>query len=329
MAKVKTKNEENQQQPGPKKRLSMSLRVPDARLPHDDLIRPLEQNKVSSIESGRLNEILRHNETSSLNTKSNLALTDLSLDETLRLNNLTIQSDQSINVMASLPDVSGYGKLWHQITDYLLPQLDPAEQAVFIQLYRLTWGWGENPRPNCKISLPRLASRSGMSVPPAHRAVKRLEQKGIVRKGAATLGKGKVQGIEYWVTPPPIVIKSLSHKQSLRLNESSYMKENTQKEVTQTQPSVSATSQFTLEECRRYAEHLKATGKGITNPGGYATKIFRSGEADALIETFLKPPTQIDISQCPDCRGTNFIYIDTSNHDKGVRPCKHSNLKAG
>jgi hypothetical protein len=86
-------------------------------------------------------------------------------------------------------------------------------------------------------------------------------------------------------------------------------------------------SRFSLEECRRYASHLKQTGQGITNPGGYATKVFRSGEADALIEAFLNPSTQLDINQCPDCRGSNFIYVDPANHDLGVRPCRHAGLK--
>jgi hypothetical protein len=27
-------------------------------------------------------------------------------------------------------------------------------------------------------------------------------------------------------------------------------------------------SKFTIEECRKYAEHLRATGQGINNPGG-------------------------------------------------------------
>jgi len=37
-------------------------------------------------------------------------------------------------------------------------------------------------------------------------------------------------------------------------------------------------------ECRRYADILKS--EGIQNPGGYATKIYRSGEADELIDSF-------------------------------------------
>jgi hypothetical protein len=67
--------------------------------------------------------------------------------------------------------------------------------------------------------------------------------------------------------------------------------------------------------------------QGITNPGGYATKIFRSGEADAFIGAFLNPSGQIGISKCEDCRGSGFIYIDQSNPDRGVRPCKHDRLK--
>ena len=69
-------------------------------------------------------------------------------------------------------------------------------------------------------------------------------------------------------------------------------------------------SKFTLEECRRYAAHLHATGQGITNPGGYATTIYRSGEVDPLIESFLQPPApapaQTDLSACPDCHGTGY-----------------------
>src|ERR1044072_9688813 len=101
---------------------------------------------------------------------------------------------------------------------------------------------------------------------------------------------------------------------------------NTQKEITQTQAGVSGASRFNLEDCRRYANHLKQTGQGITNPGGYATKIYRSGEADAFIDVFLNPPTQLDVTKCPSCRGSNFVYIDTNNPDKGVRPCKHDEL---
>jgi hypothetical protein len=243
------------------------------------------------------------------------------------------QESGDVNLMASLPDVAGFTKFFHQITDHLYPQLSASEQSVHLQLYRLTWGRGE---PFIRISLPRLAVRCNMSERTTHDALAKLITKGLVRKGAATIGKGREQGIEYWVTPAPRLAKSTSLAEIASLENSSSLansasnKEiNTHKDNSQTHVSVSVNSRFSLEECRRYAEHLKQTGQGITNPGGYATKIFRSGEADAFIEGFLSPPAQVDVSLCPDCRGTGFIYIDQTNHDRGVRPCRHDGLRTG
>ncbi len=84
-------------------------------------------------------------------------------------------------------------------------------------------------------------------------------------------------------------------------------------------------SRFTLQECRKYAESLR--GEGITNPGGYATRLHRSGEADELIATFLAPPKDsnaVDASDCPDCRGTGFY--EPGGAGKGVAKCKHERL---
>jgi hypothetical protein len=92
-------------------------------------------------------------------------------------------------------------------------------------------------------------------------------------------------------------------------------------------PTPANVSKFTLGECRQYAEHLQKTGQGITNPGGYATTIYRTGEADALIKKFLNPERfeNEDISQCPDCKGLGFIYPE--GIDRGVvAKCKHPRL---
>gem|GEM_PF-1849293 len=92
--------------------------------------------------------------------------------------------------------------------------------------------------------------------------------------------------------------------------------------------SVGVGSKFTLEDCQKYAAYLHASGQGITNPGGYATSIFRSGEADALIEKFLRPPSpqdQLDASQCPNCHGTGFWY--PQGISDGVKKCGHEKLR--
>ena len=87
-------------------------------------------------------------------------------------------------------------------------------------------------------------------------------------------------------------------------------------------------SKFSLEECRRYADHLHTTGQGITNPGGFAMTIYRSGISDAFIEKFLRPNEKevlLNASACPDCNGTGFYYPHGAEH--GVIKCKHEKLK--
>lgn len=86
-------------------------------------------------------------------------------------------------------------------------------------------------------------------------------------------------------------------------------------------------SKFSLEECLRYAEHLHRTGQGITNPGGFAMSVYRSGIADQLIEEFLRPVKEkrpTDISLCPDCKGSGVYYPE--GFEKGVAKCKHARL---
>ena len=51
-------------------------------------------------------------------------------------------------------------------------------------------------------------------------------------------------------------------------------------------------SKFSYEQCHDYAKHLRATGQGITNPGGYATAIRKSGEMDIFIEAWLSGGTE-------------------------------------
>ncbi len=87
-------------------------------------------------------------------------------------------------------------------------------------------------------------------------------------------------------------------------------------------------SKFTIEECRKYAQHLQSTGQGINNPGGYATAIFRSGEVDTQIEAFLSPSVAsapLKADGCPDCGGSGYYYPE--GVEKGVKICKHEKLK--
>lgn len=104
---------------------------------------------------------------------------------------------QSLPDRQPLREVKGYLKLPNTLVDSLLPTLDVYEQAVFIQLYRLSHGFGNY---TCKISLPALQSRAGVKATSLKQAVARLQARGIVEKISADIGFGRQQGITYWVS---------------------------------------------------------------------------------------------------------------------------------
>lgn len=251
--------------------------------------------------------------------------------------NTANQITSSLRLLASLPEVKGEARLPHRYTDHLCRLLKPDEQAVFLQLYRLSWGWNKE---TCFISNPRLSERSNVPLSSMKRAVTGLISKGLIEKTGHTNGFGKDQGVEYRVfnmsyQPSTASQLNVSSQPNVAPNKIKNTQINTHTEPAGEDPSkterslnsVGVGSKFSLEECRKYAEHLRATGQGITNPGGYATTIHRTGEADEFIERFLTPvaaPALVDSSNCPDCQGTGFYY--PRGTDQGVAKCPHSRL---
>jgi hypothetical protein len=204
-----------------------------------------------------------------------------------------------------------------------------------MRLYRLSAGFGSN---TCHVSIGKLASACNISETQIRIFLRDLEQRKLIKRLSVDLAN-KVQserGITFEVFLPRLgVAKSAAgSKNTGGTNFAGGMvsepnKVNTQKENTQIQEpaaGVRVGSRFSIEECRRYAQHLQSTGQGINNPGGYATTIHRTGEADELIERFLNPTVsiQVDASQCPDCKGSGFYYPDGPTG--GVAKCKHEKL---
>ena len=200
-------------------------------------------------------------------------------------------------------DVSkGYYPSYNDLSDRLIPELglNPFEQSVLQRLYRLSRGWKTD---ECEVGLGTLSKFCVMSRSQVQRSVAALIEKGlIVNLGPAK--KGSKDGNRYRVLPGVSAIPSQTIvRQTIVPNEETIPPQNT--EVSQTivtgntnknsnkddlkthsqTSGVRVGSRFTLEECRRYAESLRA--EGIQNPGGYATTIHRSGEADERIEAFL------------------------------------------
>jgi hypothetical protein len=227
----------------------------------------------------------------------------------------------------------------HEITDRILPTLKPGCQVVLMRLYRLSAGFGSS---TCHVSLPKLANSCNISETQIRIFLRDLEQRKLIKRLSIDLAN-KIQserGITFEVFLPRLAttksvagVKKVGGAESTGGAETAPNKVNTQKENTQTQEEpvvgVRVGSKFTIEECRKFAKHLQTTGQGINNPGGYATTIHRTGEADMLIESFLHPdatiPTSnLDTSQCPDCHGSGFFY--PKGIEGGVARCKHEQL---
>lgn len=237
----------------------------------------------------------------------------------------------------------GYFPIYNDITDRMIREmtLDVYEQSVLLKMYRESRGWKSE---ECEISHAEIVRSCNISKSQSQRTLAKLSSKGlIVNMGRSKSGPERNR---FKVLPglPVVPQKNISREDISREGtdvpqenkvsgqDISYANtnKNNNKELvnTHTQPSVGVGSKFTLEECRRFAEHLQKTGQGINNPGGYATTIFRSGEFDAQIEAFLNPPSPsaaLKADSCPDCGGSGYYYPE--GVEKGVKICKHKRLK--
>lgn len=122
-----------------------------------------------------------------------------------------------LNILASLPEQRGHLELPYQILDHLDRHLDPYEQAVYKQLYRLSWGFGKN---RCRISNPKLAERTNMSEAMVKKVAVKLVGKGLIEKTGSVQGYGKDQGVEYVVHAPSWQLQRSSQLQQSRQSQS-------------------------------------------------------------------------------------------------------------
>ncbi|MDQ4121729.1 MAG: hypothetical protein M3209_09815 [Acidobacteriota bacterium] len=91
-------------------------------------------------------------------------------------------------------------------------------------------------------------------------------------------------------------------------------------------------SQFSLEDCLRYAETCRARGDPIQNVNGLAVSLYKSGAADSLILATLYPekheekqiefygePRKFKDEHCTVCHGSKMEIVK----GKGARECPH------
>jgi hypothetical protein len=101
-----------------------------------------------------------------------------------------------LDLRASLPQIAGHTEVPHGYADYLCRILTPLEQAVYFQLFRLSWGWKKD---TCFISNPRLAERSNLGESTVRKVIKTLVAKNLVERVGTKFGSDGEQGVTYRV----------------------------------------------------------------------------------------------------------------------------------
>lgn len=139
-----------------------------------------------------------------------------------------IDGERTINLLASLPDVKGHSEIPHQILDHLCRHLEPEEQVIYVQLYRLSWGFGKD---TCEISNPRLSERSNVPLSTMKRKVSQLVSKGLVEKINTITGYGKDQAVVYRVAAPSWQLAKSSQPRASRQPATGHNKKEDHKEI--------------------------------------------------------------------------------------------------
>ena len=202
-----TKEEKPKRAAGPKFKqvIPEGFRIRRTENPMAQILRDAESKPPGEAESGLSNvSSLLNEQPAGCSMDSPLNVSSPSISDSP----LNMDRPQRLNVLASLPPVKGHTPFPHRYVDHLCRLLTADEQAVYAQLYRLSWGWGKD---TCFISNPRLSERSNVKLSTMRRAVAGLVSKGVIEKTGRTFGGGGTeQGIEYRV----FTLDSLSNTDS-------------------------------------------------------------------------------------------------------------------
>src|SRR5215216_6399768 len=117
------------------------------------------------------------------------------------------------SLLNTLSEAPAHMPLFHQMTDYLDRQMTPSEQAVYRQLFRLTWGFQSS---SIVISNGKLAERSNVGEATVRTVLKALEAKGLVRKVRMIFGSDQEQGNEWEVFAPLPLVMYLEERERKR-----------------------------------------------------------------------------------------------------------------
>jgi DNA-binding Lrp family transcriptional regulator len=78
-----------------------------------------------------------------------------------------------------IPIESPHLRTPHEITDQILPTLEPASQVILMRLYRLSAGFNS---ATCQVSIPKLVNTCHVSESKVRNCLRDLESKGLIRR---------------------------------------------------------------------------------------------------------------------------------------------------
>ncbi len=105
---------------------------------------------------------------------------------------------------------AGYTAIPHALLDSLLRLLEPAEQLIYLRLYRLIYGFPD--REDALVSFETLGQSCNLSRRTVVRAVDRLIQRGLVETTSIIGGPCSSRGNRYRLIDAPKVEKQASAK---------------------------------------------------------------------------------------------------------------------
>jgi DNA-binding Lrp family transcriptional regulator len=180
MVEPKEKSKPKLREPKAKK---FGLKITPIRSPHEDFIKPLSTPPIT--EDDTANRAAPANDAAPARNAATAKNVPPPRQNAAAANRAAPANDAAQtarpqpDLLASLPEVKGYIRLYHQIIDHLLPQLDPLESYVYLHLYRLSWGFGNS---SCVITNPGLARRCNLSERTIRNITPKLREKGLIEK---------------------------------------------------------------------------------------------------------------------------------------------------
>ncbi len=127
----------------------------------------------------------------------------------------------------------GYLRLPYTVLDNLLRALEPAEQLVYLRIYRLIAGFKD--RESCVVSYETLGQACNLGKRTVVRAVEGLERKGLVERFAVIDGRRAERGNRYRLLDAPVV-KTATVAESATVATVARMKGSEEKKQSETAP---------------------------------------------------------------------------------------------